>query len=209
MIETIGNGIEQKASVFMLMKDYPGLLAVFCISIILIIIAVLAIVIAKTNPGFFNKMLDMRNEKITLENGEIIDERRKEKRREEDKYHAPCLTSECTKYNDLKTSINQLNKNVTESINEQKIMKGHLDEVWTSTLKSDFVNEGLHISERLYKGLKYVWWIKLKEETNGDTEDKVTAMSYKHPDVYKTITYREPQLKLEQVEKKYKIGSIK
>jgi len=50
--------IEAKANAFILLKDHPLLLFVFCAMLLIIVAAVTVIILSKTNPGIFNKWFD-------------------------------------------------------------------------------------------------------------------------------------------------------
>jgi hypothetical protein len=128
-------------------------------------------------------------------------DRRKYNRLKEDQGVVPCKTANCNRYELFSNDISEIKTQVAK-------LAEHLDEIWTQGLRKDFYNESLSLSERLLSGLTYVWWIEHTGKDNGRTKNAVTAMAWKHPDLYDMATRKEPKLKINDVEKKYKIDSL-
>jgi hypothetical protein len=189
--------VEVKGNIFIqLWHLSPALPVVFSITLILAIIGISIIIIAIKKPGFFNKALDkLPDKKIKLENGDVINDRRKGKRRQEDKKSAPCLTAKCSKYE-------QLSDDITEIKNRMIKVEEHQDEVWLMNLKRDFYSKDLPEHDRLLGGLKYVWWVEKQGLQNGSTKSDVITMAYEKYSLYSTATTLDPRLKISEVEER-------
>jgi len=171
------------------------LLGLYFFQFVTLIILIAAIATGRLKM-FFDWILSFRKVKVgkvELEGGELKDERRHHKRRQQDKQPV-CAVAECPRYTELAESV-------------EKIAE-HVDEIWTAKLRSDFYNAHLPVPERLLSGLKYVWWIELNGLKNGSTKEHVIAMGWKNYDLYKMATVQDPRLKIDELEKKGQIDSI-
>ena len=71
----------------------------------------------------------------------------------------------------------------------------HLDEVWVDQLKLMFYNKDLPVPERLYAGVRYVWW-----GHNGQVKKDVIELCYKHIDLYRAIVLSNPKYAIKEIE---------
>jgi hypothetical protein len=139
--------------------------------------------------------------KVELESGEIIEDRRKEKRRSDDKsISAPCVASECPKYEILAEAIAE-NTAETKDIKKRiEKVEQHQDESWQMLLKANFYSPTLPMPDRLYYGLRYIWWIAKNGIQNGSTREDVIRAAFENHDLYLAITRADDRLRLQEVE---------
>jgi len=199
---TNGELVYQKINLLIVFQTYPWLLIPF----FLVLLFVLAFVAFARNPNLLNNLLTWKRGEIELPNGEVIKERRKNIRRQTDL--APCIISKCEKYEGLKDSLDKLTIEIIDLKNKDSKLEDHVDEIWISSLRRDFYSESCKLPEKILAGLTYVWWVDHKKIYNGRTKKDVTAMCFKHPDLYELAKKQNPKLIIDEVEKKYKISSL-
>ena len=182
----------------MVMRKMFGMYFVQVVTILLILFLIIS--------GNFGKILSWLTSfrkvkvgnKVELEGGEVIPERRHDLRRASDKElvkQQPCDTDGCRNMETLAESNKMLVAEITK-------IRNHQDETWTIQLKNTFYSEHMPIHDRMISGLKYVWWIEKHEKLNGNTKNDVKDFAYKNYSTYLAVTAMDDKLRIKEIEER-------
>jgi hypothetical protein len=186
----------QKASAFMMLKEYPVLLVIILVMGLIILSAVVFVAIVKHNPNlitkFFDKKSEMQNNAADIKEA-VENDRRQHTRRAADKYSSPCVVAQCEKYEKLTEFIIEINKRIAK-------LEEHQDESWLMLLKRDFYSRDMPEQDRLLAGLTYVWWIEKNNKQNGETKTHVMRYAHEHYKLYQMAVLQNEKLRIKAIE---------
>lgn len=193
------NVIEQKASAFLALIDHPVLLVLFCVMLLFVIGGVAIIVIINKNPNLVNNWLKSKK-RVELDNGEIINERRHEKRRKDDREQD---TSIIERLDGLTKAVESGNADISELRSEIKNLylitadqEEYMNIVSQGTLENMLFNESLAIFRRL-KAFKRLIALKV----NGRIKEKGFKLILHNKETWLDVADLKMELKI--VDKDY------